>query len=99
MTEATNRARELLAAAIPKTRKGREEEVRCVLEGGSIYHTTGEALAAIDAAIASERAAVVAWLREQPHTVSASPTHVVSNSPLLLATAIEQGAHTGEGHG
>ncbi len=91
MTEASERARELLAA---ECAPGDALDIR---EGRSTLINSDRALRAIDAALASERAAVVAWLREQPSLVPVSPDHVRANSPQRLAIAIEAGAHVGEG--
>lgn len=46
-----------------------------------------------EATAEQERAAIVAWLREQPAIVPASPSHVKANRPEMLADAIERGDH------
>ena len=71
----------------------KQAEAPMIAKGEYDHHSLVQAFARHRIA---ERAAIVAWLREQPSLIPASPDHVRQNSPKHLADAIERGDHAGK---
>ena len=82
---------ELFWANLPTRRKW---TVLATHEKALVVHTIARALGEMDA--------IVKWLREQPPLVEVSPECVLTNTPKMLANAIERGDHlrgVGKGNG